>query len=101
MLKKLKKGVALSIGLAVVAKKKAEKEIGKKGISKKRVKDAVKRIGSVALKEGKRIESVLKKEIEKELKKARPAVKKAIKKRVKKAKCRVKKILKKKRSFKR
>lgn len=95
MLKKLKKGVAISIGLAAIAKKKAEKELSRKGISRKRVKGAVKKIGVIALKEGRRIEAALEKEITKEMKKATPAVRKAVKNRVKKAKGRVKNILKK------
>lgn len=95
MLKRVKKSIAISIGLAAIARKKAEKELRKAGVSKKRVKGVVKRIGSVALKEGKRVEGILKKEIAKEMKKAKPVVMRAVKKRVKKAKGRVKRILKK------
>lgn len=92
MLKKVKKGVAISFGLAAIAKKKAEKELRKKGVSRKRVKGMVKRIGGVALREGKRVEKVLKKEIAKEIKKSKPSLKRAVKKRVKRAKGKAKRV---------
>jgi len=94
MFKKVKKGVAVSIGLAAMARKKAEKELKKKGISRKRVKGVAKKIGCIALREGKRVEKILMNEIAKEMKKARPKVKKAVKKSAKRVKRKAKRVLK-------
>jgi len=91
----LKKGVALSVGLAAMARKRAEKELRKRGISRNKVKCTVKRIGGVALKEGRRVEKILRREIAKEMKKAKPSLKRAVKKRVKKVKGKAKKVLRK------
>lgn len=86
----LKKGLAIGIGLASIAGKKAEKEISaalrKEGISKKKVAQSAKRIAGVALREGMKVEKVIMAEIRKEISKAKPAAKKLAKKAINRAK---------------
>ena len=95
MLKKVKKGFAISVGLASIAKKRVEKELRKRGVNRKIIKNTVKKIGGIALREGRRVENLLKKEIANEIKKAKPGLKKIAKKGVKTAKKKAKKVLRK------
>jgi len=87
------------LGLALAARKKAEKEVGKvlkaHGLSKVKIKLAAKRVAGVALREGKRAEKAVMNQIKKEVKSAKPGLKKGIKKNVGKVKKKAGKLMKK------
>jgi polyhydroxyalkanoate synthesis regulator phasin len=90
MIGKIKKGIFLSVGLASLVKKEADKHINSLVKSGKIKTDGAKKIVNAvvleAKKEGKNIENFLFSEIKKEAEKVKPIVKSRVKKAIKKVK---------------
>ena len=99
MIKKIEKGIYLSIGLASLAKKEVEKHMNKlvrEGkLQTKGAREIVNKVVAETQKEGRKIERFLLAELRKEAKKAKPYIKKVKKKAVKKTKAKPKKRAKK------
>lgn len=88
MIKKIKKGIYLSIGLASLVKNEVDKHVNKLviggQIKTEGARRIVSKVAAEAKKEGSKIEKFLMAELKKEAVKAKPLVKKGIKKAAKK-----------------
>lgn len=93
-LKKIEKGIYISVGLASLAKKEIDKHMNtlvREGqLQTKGARAIVSKVVAEAKKEGTKIEKFVIAEIKKEAKKVKPLVKKAIKKEAKKKKVKAK-----------
>jgi polyhydroxyalkanoate synthesis regulator phasin len=95
MLKNIKKGIYLGVGIASIAKKEVDKHVNMLVREGQLKTDGARKIVNAvvreAKKEGKKIESFVMAEIKKEVKKVAPLAKKELKKAI----CKAKKVIKK------